>query len=122
MKKLTETVQSGDWKNEKHVPVIHLPEDLSAEKIEIKVVVGDEIAHPNTLEHHIAWMKLFFMPEDGKFPVEIGSYECSAHGEAEIFSEPVIKACVKLPGNGVLQALSYCNLHGLWESSVEFKK
>lgn len=122
MKKVTETVQSGDWKSEKHVPVIHLPEDLSAEKLEIKVVVGDEIAHPNTLEHHIAWMKLFFMPGGGKFPIEIGSYVCSAHGESEVYSEPVIKASVKLPGNGVLQALSYCNLHGLWESSVELKR
>lgn len=67
-------------------------------------------------------MKLFFMPEGGKFPIEIGSYVCSAHGESEVYSEPVIKASVKLPGNGVLQALSYCNLHGLWESSVELKR
>lgn len=122
MKKLTETVQSGDWKKEKHVPVIHLPDDLSNEKLDIKVIVGDEIAHPNTLEHHISWMKLFFMPEDGKFPIEIGSYEMAAHGESEVFTEPMISVSVKLLGNGVLQAISYCNIHGLWESCVEFKR
>jgi len=28
MKNIGETIQSGDWKGEKHVPVIHAPEKV----------------------------------------------------------------------------------------------
>ena len=116
-KLLTETVQSGDWKNEKHVPM------LAAEKTDggykIKAYVGEEIAHPNTLEHHIAWIKVFFQPEGFNFPIEIGSYEYRAHGEEEITAEPIVEAQFSSAKGGVLYAMSYCNIHGLWENSIE---
>ena len=82
MKSLGTMLQSGDWKGEKHVPVIHAPEKVKkGEEFEIKTLVGEEIAHPNTLEHHIAWIKVFYHPEGSKFPIEIGNYDFSAHGE-----------------------------------------
>lgn len=114
---LTQTVQSGDWKNEKHVPVLH----ASAEdgKITVKAVVGEEIEHPNTLEHHIAWIKIFFQPEGAKSPVEIASEEFKAHGESDLFTVPCAQALLKSDAKGTLYALSYCNLHGLWENSLE---
>lgn len=61
MAKLTETVQSGDWKAEKHVPVIHI--DKKDDGFKVCAIVGEEIEHPNTFEHHIAWIKVFFQPE-----------------------------------------------------------
>lgn len=117
--KLTETVQSGDWKNEKHVPVLHVSKKEG--EVEIKAIVGEEIEHPNTLEHHIGWIKVFFKPEGGKFPIEIGSYEFSAHGEEEILSKPEVSATIKTDKAGTVYALSYCNIHGLWENSEEVK-
>lgn len=120
MKYLTQTVQKGDWKAEKHVPIIHLPKEVKAgEVFEVSVSVGDEIAHPNTVEHHIAWVKLFFQPEGSKFPIEVGSYQFAAHGEAEVFSAPLIQAKMTVAAKGTFTALSYCNLHGLWESAAE---
>ncbi|SHI07046.1 class II SORL domain-containing protein [Sporanaerobacter acetigenes] len=122
MKSLGTFLQSGDWKGEKHVPVIHAPENAKkGEEIEIKVLVGEEIKHPNTLEHHISWIKVFFHPEGSKFPIEIGNYNFSAHGEGEIYEEPEIAIKVKLDKPGSIHALSYCNIHGLWENSVEIK-
>ena len=122
MKYLTETVQKGDWKAEKHVPFIHVPENVKAgENFEVKVHIGEEIGHPNTLEHHIAWIKLYFQPEGGKFPIEVGSYRFAAHGEEEIFAEPCLTAEVKVDKPGVFYALSYCNIHGLWENALELK-
>lgn len=116
-KLLTQTVQSGDWKNEKHVP------NLQYKKIEggykFKVDVGEEIGHPNTYDHHIAWIKVFFQPEGFKFPIEVGSYEFRAHGEDEVYTEPVLKAMIKTEKPGTLYAISYCNIHGLWENSIE---
>jgi len=122
MKSLGQFLQSGDWKGEKHVPVIHTPDKVNAgEEVEIKVLVGEEIKHPNTLEHHISWIKVFFHPQDAKFPVEIGTYKFTAHGEADLFNEPVALTKVKIAKPGTIYALSYCNIHGLWEGSKDIE-
>ncbi|MCD1146770.1 superoxide reductase [Peptoniphilus sp. KCTC 25270] len=115
--KLTETVKSGDWKNEKHVPVLHVEKVDGA--FNIRAIVGEEIEHPNTLEHHIGWIKVFFQPEDFSAPVEVASQVFSAHGEGELFSKPEVFATVKSEKGGKVFALSYCNIHGLWENAVE---
>ena len=108
-------VKTGDFKGEKHVPVISAPESINKdEKVEVKVTVGEAIAHPNTLEHHIAWIKLFFVEDDGKFLVELGDAQFTAHNGS--FTEPTALFKVQLPATGKLVALSYCNIHGLWSS------
>lgn len=117
MKKITETVQSGDWKAEKHVPVLHVEENNGI--LNIKAIVGEEIEHPNTLEHHIGWIKLFFQPEGYKFPIEVASYDFSAHGEEEVYTKPEVAATIKTDKKGIVYAMSYCNIHGLWENSQE---
>jgi superoxide reductase len=117
---LGKLLQTGDWKGEKHVPVIHVPEKVKAdEAFELKVSIGDAVKHPNTLEHYIAWFKVFYKEKDGKFPVELATFNFSAHGEAGAFTEPVGAAQVKLNASGTIYAISYCNIHGLWENSVE---
>jgi len=114
--------QSGDWKGEKHVPVIHAPEKVKAgEPVEVKVLIGEEIPHPNTLEHYISWIKLYFHAKGAKFPVEIGTYNFSAHGEGDLFTEPHVVTRFTAEKSGTLLATSYCNIHGLWENSVEVK-
>ena len=118
MKSLNVFLQSGDWKSEKHVPVIYAPTNINAgEEFEIKVSIGDEIKHPNTLEHHIGWVKLFFNVDGEKFPIELSNYTFSAHGESSIISEPIVFSKLKLQKSGTLFALSYCNIHGLWENN-----
>ncbi|MDU2066233.1 MAG: class II SORL domain-containing protein [Sporomusaceae bacterium] len=125
--KLADVVQSGEWKAEKHVPVIEAPSSVKAgEKVKITLSVGKEIAHPNTTEHHIRWIKLFFKPADGKFVYELGTFDFNAHGEAvaganqgPAYTEPTSEVVVKLTTSGTLLASSYCNIHGLWESSQE---
>lgn len=116
---LSSLIKSADWKAEKHIPVITL---LSPFKpgvpLEVEVSVGKEIPHPNTVEHHIAWVALYYVAEGSQLPVELARSEFAAHGP-DIFTEPVMRAKVKLPKSGTLHAVAYCNLHGLWESSLE---
>jgi superoxide reductase len=120
MDTLSKFLQSGDWKGEKHVPIIHVPEKVKAEEgFELRVSIGDAIKHPNTLEHHIVWFKVFYMEDGGKFPVELVDFNFSAHGEAGAFTEPVGVTQVKLNKSGKIYAISYCNIHGLWENSVD---
>ncbi|MDF2570070.1 MAG: putative superoxide reductase [Sporomusa sp.] len=123
--KLADLVQSADWKAEKHVPVIEAPDKVKAgEKVTVEVCVGKEIAHPNTTEHHIRWIKLFFKPDNAKFAYEVAAFEFTAHGESTdgankgpVYTEPSAKAVVKLNASGTFVAEAYCNIHGLWEGS-----
>lgn len=129
MSKIGEQFQSADWKTEKHVPVIDAPDSVKADdNFTVTVSVGKEIAHPNTTEHHISWVQLFFKPEGGKFTHQVGSFEFSAHGESSdganagpVYTHHSVTASLKIKKPGTLFAASLCNIHGLWESSKEIK-
>jgi superoxide reductase len=122
-------IQSDDWKNEKHVPVIEIKEPVKkGELVKVKVSVGKEIPHPNTTAHHIKWVDLFFWPEDEKFPVEIGYMSFDSHGASTkgadtstIYTEPSTKFIFKTEKSGTLMATAYCNIHGLWKNELELK-
>lgn len=123
--KFADIVQSADWKTEKHVPAIVAPDICQAgEKVTVEVSVGKEIAHPNTTEHHIRWIKLLFKPDNGKFAYDLGVFKFNAHGESTdganmgpAYTEPFAQTMLKLSGSGTLLAAAYCNIHGLWESA-----
>ncbi len=122
-----ENIQQADWKTEKHVPVIECPDQVRAEEVfEVRASVGKEIGHPNTTEHHIRWIALYFHPEGDKFTYEVGRYEFNAHGESvqganqgPVHTHHAVVAAMKINQPGTLHALSYCNIHGLWESKHE---
>ena len=120
MKRIGDLYQTGDWKGEKHVPVIHAPESAKkGDLINLKVLIGEEIPHPNTLEHHIAWIKVYFQPEGSKFPVEVANVNFAAHGELGVTTDYIAALKFKADTSGTLYATSYCNIHGLWENSQE---
>ena len=117
-------VKTADFKAEKHAPVIEAPESTKAgDFFNVTVSVGKEIRHPNTTEHFISWIELYFKPESGA-AINLGRAEFSAHGESAAganqglaYADPFFTTKVQLKGKGTLQALAYCNIHGLWQSS-----
>ena len=116
---LSSLVKSADWKAEKHVPAITALGDFRpGEPLEVEVSVGKEIPHPNTVEHHIAWIALHYVADGSTLPVELARAEFSAHG-GDAFTEPILRARVRLSAPGTLHALAYCNLHGLWEGELQ---
>ncbi len=129
MPTVAEIYKQADWKTEKHVPVIEAPASVAADQVfEVKVGVGKEIAHPNTTEHHIRWIRLYFLPEGGKAAYEVASLEFAAHGESveganqgPVHTHHQGSAYLKLQKSGTLYATSFCNIHGLWESSKGVK-
>ncbi len=118
-----EKIQTGNWENEKHIPVIECPDKVSPDQwVDIKVSLGKAVAHPNTTEHHIRWIKVFFSPDDEKFTYELGRFEFNAHGEAvagankgPVHTNHQVAFSFKTTKPGVLHALAFCNIHGLWE-------
>lgn len=119
MAKIEDMYQTDDWKTEKHVPVIEIEEE--GEEVKVKATVGKEISHPNTTEHHIRWIELYFHPDGEKFPYHLGKYEFNSHGESTegpdtstVYTEPKIVTSFKTEKSGTIVANSYCNIHGLW--------
>ncbi len=129
MKQIGELFQSADWKAEKHVPVIEIPAKVKKEEsIKMNVSVGKQIPHPNTTEHHIAWIEVLFLPDGEKYPFHLGRFEFMAHGASSqgpntstVYTHPEVSVTFKTEKPGIVYAYSYCNIHGLWTSSMEIK-
>lgn len=127
MEKLSGLIKTADWKSEKHVPVVECNDSIGkGESFKVKVTIGKGVSHPNTTGHHIRWIKLYYREEGGKFAVEIANVEFNAHGESAkgadqggIYCESEAVVSISLEKSGMLYAVSYCNIHGLWESMRE---
>ena len=119
--KIGEWIQSADWKAEKHVPVLECADTVEAGKpFQVTVSVGKEIAHPNTVEHHIRWIDVYFQPEGEKFVYQVAHLDFTAHGESAkgvMYAHPQASFSMQVDGPGTLLAMSLCNIHGLWESA-----
>ena len=87
--------KTADSSVEKHVPVVEVEGNL------VKVIVGSTL-HPMAEEHSIQWIAL---------ETEQGSQiKYLKPGQ-----EPVAVFALT-PGDKVVAAYEYCNLHGLWKA------
>jgi superoxide reductase len=129
MPDIKDLFQSGDWKREKHVPVIEAPGSVKkGEFFPVKVTIGKEIAHPNKTEHHISWIEVYFLPRGEKLAYQIGKAEFTAHGASaqgpdtsSVYTHHEVTLSFKSDKPGTLYAASLCNIHGLWQSSRELE-
>jgi superoxide reductase len=103
--------QSPSLLEQKHAPVIRVPEHIEAGKpFAVEVVVG-AVLHPMSEGHYIHQVELFAANEPA------GRVEF-----ARTRNQPQVIFQVLLDRPETLVAREYCNLHGLWESrrTVEF--
>ena len=121
---LCEKIQQGDWRKEKHVPVVECSDKVQADDwVQVTASLGKAAEHPNTTEHHIRWIKAFFSPDGDKFTYELGRFEFGAHGESAaganqgpVYTDHEASFAFKTSKSGTLHALALCNIHGLWAS------
>lgn len=102
---------SGQEGKEKHVPVMELVNCAECGDRVVKVTVGKETPHPNTVEHHIKWIALFGVK--GGVAVHLATFDLGP-----TFAVPTVVTHANLDGLSELIAVEYCNIHGLWESSL----
>jgi superoxide reductase len=102
-------------KAETHTPKIEAPDTVKkGEPFTVKVRVGP---HEMKSHHSIRYVEIWFYEEGRPFnPVRV----------AKIVWEPELTVAeasvtVTLKKSGTLYAISYCNLHGLWEARKEIK-
>jgi superoxide reductase len=127
METMKDLYQTADGKKEKHVPVIEAPASVAkGAVVQVAVSVGKEIPHPNTTPHHIRWIEVYFHPEGAKFPFQVARVDFTAHGESPdgpdtstVYTSPLLSCGFKTEKPGTILASSYCNIHGLWESSAK---
>ena len=99
---------------EKHVPIIDAPSTVKAnEPFTITVEVGKTVPHPNTVEHHIKWIQLYAQYEDSRYVVELGTFNFGP-----TMAQPKVTLSIMLKSNATIYALEHCNIHGLWDYSV----
>jgi superoxide reductase len=99
---------------EKHVPIIEVGRGKGEVGTDmVHVMVGKEVPHPNTVEHHIAWIQLFGVKKDGQV-IDLGR---SAF--APSYTNPNVRFHVSLGQFKSFCALAYCNIHGVWENCIE---
>jgi len=97
---------------EKHVPVIEVSDYPEHGDKVVTITVGKQVTHPNTIEHHIKWIGLFGVKNG--IAVHIATFDLGPTYEV-----PMVTTHVKTEGLSELIALEYCNIHGLWESSLK---
>ena len=102
-------------KRESHTPKIELPSAIKAgEAVTVKVSVGP---HPSTVEHSIRWVTVFFAEEGRAFnPIIVAKASFNAGT-----TDPEVVFKVKFGKGGVLHAVEYCNMHGMWSAKKEIK-
>ena len=87
--------KTADSAVEKHVPVVEVEGNL------VKVIVGSTL-HPMAEEHSIQWIALETDQGEQLKYLKPGQ-------------EPVVTFQL-VPGDKVVAAYEYCNLHGLWKA------
>jgi superoxide reductase len=122
MKNLGELIYTFDnaagealGKRESHTPKIEVPAMVKPDQaFDLKVTVGP---HPNTVEHSIRWIAVY-LNEDGRAfnPVFLGKASLTP-----VTTQPELVLKVKLLKGGVIHAVEYCNLHGLWSGKKEIR-
>lgn len=100
-------------KRESHTPKIEAPARVKPDELfDMKVTVGP---HPNTVEHSIRWIMVTFEEEGRAFnPVFLSKVSLNP-----VSTQPEVILKVKLQKSGIIHAIEYCNLHGLWSGRRE---
>jgi superoxide reductase len=104
-----------DEGRERHVPTITIDKGHKEGKDIVRVVVGHEVEHPNTAEHHMAWIELYGVKKAGDQVINLGRAAW-----APVYSNPNVRFQInQIQDFKAFHALAYCNIHGLWGSSLE---
>ncbi len=100
---------------EKHIPTITIDKGHKEGTDIVRVVVGHEEEHPNTIEHHIAWIELYGVKKDTGQVIALGRATW-----APFYSNPNVRFQInQITDFKGFHALAYCNIHGLWTNDLE---
>lgn len=96
------------------------------EPFTLKLELGGQERHETSATHHIRWIRLYFLPEDGPpIPVEVASFRFSTHAAPENGSKAAPVSCgdsvhctLILDAPGTLMVMAFCSMHGFMEREI----
>ncbi len=102
---------------DKHTPVIICEKEAERNKpFNVKVRIGTKVKHPNAPDHHYEYIQLWNLETlAGEIRLQRSSY-----GDDPLFIETEFTLIPKVSLR--LEAIAYCNRHGLWISEEVFVK
>ncbi|MCX8172887.1 MAG: class II SORL domain-containing protein [Archaeoglobaceae archaeon] len=102
-------------KRENHVPRIEAPKEVKAgETFSARIYIQ---GHPNTVQHSFRWIEVYFYETGRDFnPIFVARAELTPE-----IAEQEATFRLKINKGGILHALAYCNLHGVWENRAEIR-
>jgi superoxide reductase len=111
-------LKTTERKTHSHTPIIECPEKVEAGKIfQIKISLGNGTGHPDTNEHHVRRISLYYSDSEGKTVRQIAGVEFQSHHPGkEALSRYETMVDAKFDESGMLHAMAYCNVHGLAEA------
>ena len=98
---------------EKHVTIIEIDKGTKKGVEIVRVIVGKEVPHPNTMEHHIDWVELYGVKKGGQV-ISLGRATF-----APTYTAPNVRFQVTAGVFKALCAVGYCNIHGVLENCIE---
>ncbi len=98
---------------EKHVSIIEIDKEARKGVEIVRVIVGKEVPHPNTVEHHIDWIELYGVKKGGQV-ISLGRAAF-----APTYTAPNVRFQAPTEEFKAFCALAYCNIHGVWENCIE---
>ncbi|MDD4202161.1 MAG: desulfoferrodoxin family protein [Candidatus Omnitrophica bacterium] len=99
--------------NEKHVPFINVTACSTCGEMSVVVKIGEKVFHPSTKEHYIENIVLYGLTNDEKI-VFVTRFELGKENTI-----PYVKTHIKKGVFKKIFAVSLCNVHGLWENSID---
>ncbi|MBU0580349.1 MAG: Neelaredoxin [Candidatus Margulisbacteria bacterium] len=100
---------------EKHMPSIDVKECGTCGELSVTIQVSKEVIHPSTVEHAIKTIILYGANKAGKLE-QLTIFQLGDQNTV-----PRIRTSIKKGQYVKLIATAYCNLHGIWENTVELK-
>jgi len=99
---------------EKHVPFIKTSDCSGCNELTVEIRVGETIFHPSTPDHFIDYIELYGIRAEDDLLVKLTRFELGREDTV-----PYVKTHIKKGKFKSLIALSLCNIHGLWEGSLD---
>jgi superoxide reductase len=106
---------AGAEGKEKHVPFIEVGKGKGEAGADVvHIVVGKEVPHPNTVEHHIVWVQLFGVKKDTGQVIDLGRCDFGPG-----YTSPNVRFQVPVSQFKAFCAVSYCHVHGVLDNCLE---
>lgn len=115
--KTEDTKYYDSQSKERHIPYMEVVKNYdNSGKDYIHIVVGENVKHPNSLQHQIQWIELYARTK------MLDTIKIGRVNFAPGTSPDALFRLIYFGKYREFCALTYCNVHGLWQNCIEIRE